>query len=152
MAEIAAAHGLLVDAGAARIDSWDVLSTSSMSLPLEILEHVELESTSTAGDIAGESVMPLVLIMQELIANAATHGGHGRAKAAVKLRLQKNVDEYVLSVEDDGPGFTSPTSRSKSFGLELVRSIARLLNGVFEVETTSSTRCTVRFPEPPILN
>jgi nitrate/nitrite-specific signal transduction histidine kinase len=114
--------------------------------------RVELICDSRAGDLDSETAMPLVLITKELIANAAKHGLGRRAKMLVRVGLRKEFGGYVLSVEDDGPGFTLQAAQARSSGLCLVTMLTRQLNGTFEVERGPGARCIVRFPDPRVLN
>jgi two-component sensor histidine kinase len=61
--------------------------------------------------------------------------------------LTKEAEDFVLYVEDDGPGFDVASVRDRSSGLRLVQGLARQLCGRFDVTTTSGTRCAVRFPQ-----
>jgi len=70
----------------------------------------------------------------------------------VRVGLRKELGGYVLSVEDDGPGFTLQAAHARSTGLCLVTMLTRQLNGTFEVERGPGARCIVRFPDPRVLN
>jgi len=115
-------------------------------------ERVELICDCRVGDLDSETAMPLVLIAKELIANAAKHGLDGRPKMLVRVGLRKELGGYVLSVEDDGAGFTLQAAHARSTGLCLVTMLTRQLNGTFEVERGPGARCIVRFPDPRVLN
>jgi len=153
VATISAAQGLLDDPdGVTRINSWDLLTAISLTVPLPMQDKVELLCESAAGDLASETAMPLGLIARELIGNAVKHALAGRSKVSVRIGLRRESGSYVFIVEDDGPGFALQPAHVRSFGLGLVLALARQLNGTFEVERAPGARCIVRFPDPRTLN
>lgn len=98
------------------------------------------------GLVSNNSVMPLALILNELVTNAAKHGLNGREEGEIRVRLKKTAQGFALSVEDDGPGFEIAETRRRSSGIGLITGIARQLGGTFDVERDVMTRCVVRFP------
>ena len=58
--------------------------------------------------------------------------------------------EFVLHVEDDGPGFE--LTRAKRHGLGLVMGLAGQIGGRLTVERRPKTRCTVHFPDRNTIN
>lgn len=96
------------------------------------------------GELSNEKSMPLALILNELLTNAVKHGVKGRSHGIIKVRLFPEEHEWVLSVEDDGPGFDFKPPERRSSGLGLVMGLAQQLCGKFEV-SRSPSRCDVRF-------
>jgi PAS domain S-box-containing protein len=84
-------------------------------------------------------------IIQESLANVAKH-----ARAThVRLRLARSGDAVVLSVEDNGSGFSVAGPRKpQSLGLVGLRERAQLLRGVIEVHSApgQGTRVEARIP------
>jgi PAS domain S-box-containing protein len=153
VATISATQGLLHDPhGASRINSWDFLSAICITLPLPMHDRVQLLCESAAGDLASETLMPLGLIAKELITNAVKHALVDRPRVSVRVELHRQAGGYVLSVEDDGPGFVLQPAHARSFGLGLVMALSRQLNGTFEVACNPGARCIIRFPDPRTLN
>jgi PAS domain S-box-containing protein len=101
----------------------------------------EAEDTELANDVA----MPLALILNELLTNAVKHGGDWSGAGTVRVALQREDDAFVLSVEDEGPGFDLASVRQRSSGLQLVEGLARQLRGKFYVSKDPRTRCIVHF-------
>lgn len=91
--------------------------------------------------------MPLALILNELLTNAAKHGINGRGTGEITVTFERSNGEAVLAVEDDGPGFELHQNGRRSSGLGLVRGMARQLRGTFNVERKIGARCLVKFPE-----
>jgi PAS domain S-box-containing protein len=99
------------------------------------------------GELSNDTAAPLALILNELITNAAKHGVNGRGEGEIGVSLLKDGGEFVLRVEDDGPGFELSKARRRSSGLGLVMGLAGQIGGTFAVERVPGTRCTVRFPD-----
>ena len=150
IATLSAARGLF-PTDAVPIESWDLLSNICMIARSEVSESVELLCESAAGNLPGETALPLALIAKELISNAARHGLNGQPKLLVRVGLSNEFGSYVFTVEDNGPGYTLPAN-STSFGLGLVTALAQLLNGTFEVWRNPGAYCIIRFPDPRMLN
>jgi PAS domain S-box-containing protein len=105
---------------------------------------VEIESEAGAAVISNDAAMPLSLILNELLTNAVKHGLSGRGQEVIRVRLTEHKGSFVLTVEDDGPGFDPEKVRKESSGLRLVEGLARQLKGHFEV-TRNPSRCILRF-------
>jgi PAS domain S-box-containing protein len=100
---------------------------------------------SGSGGLSNEHAMPLALILNELLTNAAKYGFNGKGSGTIRVGLKNDADAFVLSVEDDGPGFDLQSVRLKSSGLRLIDGLARQLRGTFDVTRGPTTRCTLRF-------
>jgi PAS domain S-box-containing protein len=117
-----------------------VCQTAQQTLPA----GVKIGYAPAAGELTNDAAMPLALILNELIINAAKHGVNGRGEGAIRVGLTEDAGSFVLAVEDDGPGFDLAAVRERSSGLQLVQGLARQLRGTFEV-TRGPTRCILRF-------
>jgi two-component sensor histidine kinase len=103
--------------------------------------HIEAAS----GVLPKEAAVPLALIVNELITNAVAHGRAGRNHVSIKISLEVNDGEGVLSVADDGPGFAFAPPKRRGSGLGLVAGLARQLGGDLTVTVEKGARCVVRF-------
>jgi PAS domain S-box-containing protein len=110
-----------------------VCNTAKETLP----RNVEIEVAEASGELSNDIAMPLALIINELLTNAAKHGARG-GKATIRTG-----DAHVLYVEDDGPGFDFESVRKHASGLHLVQGLAGQIRGKLEV-TRNPTRCSVR--------
>ena len=95
--------------------------------------------------LSNDTAMPLALILNELLTNAAKHGRNEKGGGSIQVRLSKAPDAYVLEVEDDGPGFDAGDANKRASGLGLVSGLARQLGGTLKVERTPGARCLVQF-------
>jgi two-component sensor histidine kinase len=94
-----------------------------------------------------DTVTALGIVVAELVSNSYLHafpGGKGTILVPLDLSLQ--ADEAVLSVGDDGVGFTEKTE-SKRHGLGLVKRLMHQVRGSVEChQTNPGTRWTMKFP------
>lgn len=110
-------------------------------------KDVSVRIEADDGRLSNEVSMPLALILNELLTNAAKHGTKGEA-GEITVSLRRSDGQIVLSVDDCGPGFDLHETGRASSGLGLVKGLARQLRGAFTVERGMGARCMVRFPDP----
>ena len=90
--------------------------------------------------------MPLALIINELLMNAAKYSGNQHGRVSITVGLSRRAGLYELCVQDEGRGFDLENRSTRSLGLRLVRALAQRLGGSLSVERTPGARCTVQFP------
>ena len=149
VAAIAAAQKLLYSEGNPRSFSirqllQEVTSSARQTFGKEVSIRIDADDDYLTNEIS----MPLALILNELLTNAAKHGINGRGTGEILVTLNRQRDQMVLTVEDDGPGFDMLATGRRSSGLGLVRGMCRQLRGTFEVEREAGARCIVKFPAP----
>jgi two-component sensor histidine kinase len=108
---------------------------------------VTIDCETAKGDLPKEAAMPLALMINELLTNAAKYGGDRHGHVAIRVGLIRHPGSYELSVQDDGPGFDLGSLSDRLSGLGLVAALAERLDGTFSVKRRSGARCTVRFPD-----
>ncbi len=94
--------------------------------------QAEMESLKMNIDLA----IPCGLILNELITNAVKHAFPSGEGGRIRLSLKRESrGTWVLSVTDNGTGLPPGVSpdESPSLGLRLVRSLARQVDGSFEL-------------------
>ncbi len=99
----------------------------------------------TSEKLSNDTAMPLALILNELLANAAKYSVNDAGEGFIRVSLTKSGDSFQLDVEDDGPGFDLEEAGRRSSGLGLVSGLARQLGGTLHVERASGARCRVQF-------
>ena len=108
--------------------------------------NVSIDCKTARGNLPKEAAMPLALIINELLMNAAKYGGNQHGQVTITVGFSRCPGIYELCVQDEGLGFDlDPSSRLS--GLGLVGALAQRLGGSFSVERTPGARCTVRFPD-----
>ncbi len=91
-------------------------------------------------------LVTLSLLLNELITNAVKHAFKGRDAGAIKIDLARNGRDVVLSVHDNGSGFSGAVGGAESLGMMITRSLATQLGGKMGWTAGSGTTATVRFP------
>jgi PAS domain S-box-containing protein len=106
---------------------------------------LELATTSTAGLLDHEQELHFYRIAQEALANIAHHA-HARR---VVVRLRHQHGQLVLTVRDDGIGFTPDASRtSGGLGLVTMQERAELMHATLTVHSAARRGTEVRIAVP----
>jgi PAS domain S-box-containing protein len=146
IAAMAAAQQVLYDADhPTNYDTKDFIAAVCSTAKQSLGKTIDITWEACTAELPNDTAMPLALILNELLTNAAKHGTNGRERALIKVGLTRTPDAFVLHVEDDGTGFDLEGVRRRSSGLGLVTGLARQLGGTFSVERTPGARCVVRF-------
>ena len=139
----AAQRALYSNAGTARFDAQEFLRAVCATAEQTFPTRARISYRADSIELANDAAMPLALIVNELLTNAVKYGANGK-DGAIRVALTRGQDKYVLSVEDDGPGFNLDEVRQRWSGLFLIQGLARQLGGQFMV-SNSPTRCSVEF-------
>jgi len=111
--------------------------------------RVEAESLPLEAQVA----VPLGLVANELLTNAFKYAfaQEGRAGTLVLALRRTGAGEALLSVSDDGSGLPSEVDpeTTSSLGLQLVRNLARQVEGRAEFRRGEGFECRVTFPVGP---
>jgi two-component sensor histidine kinase len=144
---MAAAQQVLYEAGnTITYSARDFLEGVCASARQAFTSNINIVISDCAPEqLSNDTAMPLALILNELLTNAAKHGMNGKGESSIKVRLTKGQDSFDLDVEDDGPGFDLGEASRRSSGLGLVSGLARQLGGALKVERTPGARCSVQF-------
>jgi PAS domain S-box-containing protein len=123
---LAALHGLLTQTvhDGATAGTLSIAGMLKQLLPMwqKLVGAKHLRWSAEDLELPVKKAMSLALLINELITNAAKHGGR-----EVDLRLALQGDRATLTVSDDGPGFPPgfDPAASAHFGLEFVASVVR---------------------------
>jgi PAS domain S-box-containing protein len=102
------------------------------------------------GNLRNDTALPLALILNELLTNAAKYGRATDSCVDVNVSLQFEGETARLSVADGGPGFEPAIVQSRrASGLGLVRALVTQLDGTLTIDGTQGGRATVIFPATP---
>jgi PAS domain S-box-containing protein len=98
--------------------------------------------------LTNDAAVPLALMLNELVSNAARYARSDGRPGSVTVSLTRSGERFALVVADNGPGFDPDFSGNKrASGLGLVRGLARQLGGTLAVERAAGARCTVTFAD-----
>jgi len=84
----------------------------------------------------------LSLLVAEIITNALKHAFVGRSRGTITLRIEsRDIDDYVLTITDDGNGMPPAFDplESKSLGLRIITGLAAQLNGKLTFSNDNGT-------------
>ncbi len=110
-------------------------------------KNVSINYEATTGSLPKETAVPLALVLNELLTNAAKHGADDRGQVTVDVGLNHRSGTHELRVQDRGRGFKLDDVPGRSSGLGLVTMLAQRLKGTFTVERRSGALCTLSFPD-----
>lgn len=92
-----------------------------------------------------DNSVPLGLILNELVVNVLKHA-FPEGAGLLQIKMNKEGDKIVFSVEDNGIGFDISKKR-QSLGVELVYTLTSQLQGEIDfISDQNGTRCTIKFP------
>ncbi len=108
---------------------------------------VEVSVSGTPFDLSRHVMGSLLMLMQEAVGNAFTHGRAMR----VSLTLAYQPEVLEMGIEDDGGGFVpeaAPGTRLGHFGLESMRHRMVWLGGTVEIASQPGKGASVRIRLP----
>lgn len=105
--------------------------------------HFDLESVLMKIDKA----IPVGLIVNELITNALKYADGVQIFPELNVSLKKNEHVATLIIQDNGKGLADDFdfTKSSSFGIKLVNSLVKQLNGYIEWDNKGGTTWIVSF-------
>ncbi|WP_029619181.1 sensor histidine kinase [Pseudorhizobium marinum] len=107
-------------------------------------DRLRIEVRADDGELSHEVGMPLALILNELLTNAAKHAG-GRIGGSVRVGLFSDDQGWELVVHDNGPGLPPDPRNRRSSGLGLVKGLCRQLGASLKLENANGARFVIRF-------
>ena len=144
IAAMAAAQRVLyATTNATEFNAVEFLAAVCSTVQETFTNNIKVVCERASGELSNDVAMPLALILNELLTNAAKYGIR-RVGDVIRVGLVESKDGFELYVEDCGPGFDLNEVRKQSSGLRLVEGLARQLRGRFEV-TKNPSRCSLKF-------
>ena len=145
---IARTHDQLWRQGTGRVEMLALLDDLCTSLAGQ-LPSLTLDCTSDAISIDADQAVAVGLLITELVTNAAKHA-YGADGGKVSVSATVKGDSVCLTVRDYGAGlpptFDLGKGSSTSLGLQLIRTLARSLNGSVEAKSDGGAHFIVTFP------
>jgi PAS domain S-box-containing protein len=89
--------------------------------------------------VENEIALHLYYIVLEALANAAKHSG----AAHVDISLHPSGDRWLLSIQDDGAGFSLPVRNQEGMGLRILRYRARVIGATLNLHSRPGSGTTV---------
>jgi two-component sensor histidine kinase len=131
------------------VDSQSFFEELCADLQISRLSHrpISMDCRAESHNIGIEKAVPLGLIVNELVTNAAKHAFPDNQTGKILVRFFRQGAAYVLEVQDTGIG---PSNKSRDgIGTQLLGLLSGQLGGQFEhgaVKTGSGTRAVVEVP------
>ena len=90
----------------------------------------------------------VAMIVSELVTNSVKHGFKGRSGGhiAISFRRSPNLNEYVLTVSDDGCGISGTPDGKGGLGKTIINGLAAQLQAQITCENGKGTTVTVKIP------
>ncbi|MEM7551491.1 MAG: tetratricopeptide repeat protein [Bacteroidota bacterium] len=118
--------------------------TSTLKASYKVSEdEVEINYNIEPLNIDVDTIIPIGLILNELISNVFKHAfpeGHG---GELNIALCKSFEKLELIVQDDGIGSTKDIKTSDSFGMRMIKSLARKLEAEVDFSFHKGTRASL---------
>ncbi|UXN68003.1 PAS domain S-box protein (plasmid) [Devosia neptuniae] len=143
----AAQQTLYTEHSRSGVDARDFVDAVCKSASQAFSDKVTLNIDVAAKFLPNDATMPLALIINELLTNAAKHGCDHAGSCQIWVSLARTDGDFVLRVRDDGPGFNFADTGRRSSGTGLVSGLVRQLRGSFSVAPGAGAECTVRFAD-----
>lgn len=102
----------------------------------------QVENLQIDADLA----IPLGLIINELITNSLKYAFKTTQNPLLTLKAEQLPQQLLVEVADNGPGVTAETKRKTSFGMEMVKSLAKQLKAELEINQEDGHSVSLRIP------
>jgi PAS domain S-box-containing protein len=129
------------------VDSHEFVTAVCNGASQAFSKEVTLNIHVDAGYLPNDVAMPLALILNELLTNAAKHGCDDAGNCETWISLTRVGSDLVLTVRDNGPGFDFKDTGRRSSGTGLITGLVRQLRGSFSVAPGPGAESTVRFTD-----
>jgi hypothetical protein len=127
---------ILESSGQELISLEDELKLITDYLQMEQLRFGFEYSIDVAPEINRANTEIPHMLLQPFVENAAKHGVSVlQNKGKIKISINRQHGDIILTVQDNGPGFEMDTLRDGGFGLKLNEERIRLLNQIYQNQT-----------------
>ncbi len=109
-------------------------------------ERIRLRTNLDKLNLGLDAAVPCGLIINELVSNSLKHAFPGGGEGEIRIELLEIPEGMVkLVVADNGAGFDTSISTSKTLGLRLVRMLAEQLGAKVEMQSGAGTETQLTF-------
>jgi two-component sensor histidine kinase len=112
--------------------------------------RVVMRRTGSFGVLPAEIATPLVMVLNELLLNAAEHGFEAGAGGRVEIIVERDRRQIAVKVRDDGRGLPDDFDPDAvhRLGLQIVRTLVTELRGTIDIRRgeKSGTEALLVFP------
>lgn len=124
------------------------LKRQVFNLHKEVMNRVDIQTHLSEAYFDMNQAIPLGLILQELLTNAAKHGFPDGRDGSISVHLNTIDDIHQLEFRDSGVGLPKgfDFETSNSLGMQLIAALTDQLHGTIEIESIQGTSVVIRFP------
>ncbi len=111
-------------------------------------DHVRLEFDIPSLQLDIDTALTLGLIVNELVSNTLKYAFPDQRKGTLLIQLTRTTEtDYIMTISDDGTGLPKnfEEKMATSFGLQLVSSLIKKLNGTVKFYSQGGTQIRVQF-------
>ena len=110
-------------------------------------KKLKLETHIDDAELDINTVVPLVLILNELFTNAVKHAFPGESEGTVSVSFKRMNGTYRLEFKDDGVGLPEgfDWETSSTMGMRIIKSLAEQLNANLNVKSDNGTCFAIEF-------
>lgn len=96
-----------------------------------------------------DTAVPFGLIVNELLTNSYKYAFDGQREGLIKIDLQQNTDEFILTYADNGPGMAEGASlkNTTSIGLRLIHRLSKQLSGSATYKYENGSTFVIHFKD-----
>ncbi|WP_158303591.1 PAS domain S-box protein [Methanosphaerula palustris] len=125
----------------------DFLEESYGVDPDKIQTFVDVSPSDLTMDL--DTGIPCGLIINELVTNALKYAFREYGCGTIRIRMERDEHEYLLTVSDDGVGIPEDLDLStvKSLGMTIVTDLVSQLDGSLEIIRQPGATFRIRFPD-----
>ncbi|MEX2596847.1 MAG: tetratricopeptide repeat protein [Salibacteraceae bacterium] len=94
-----------------------------------------------------DTAIPIGLIISELVINSLKYAYETTAQPELSVSMQEKENQFFLEISDNGSGKAADIEKreAKSFGMRLVRSLTKQLNGTLQITEKNGLMFTMAF-------
>ena len=141
-------------------EGGDLSSVRFSQYITEVVDHIQCAYPINSADVNVQfnlkdiliniaQALPCALILNEVLTNCFKHAFVGRIVGSIVINFEEKGDYFLLEVIDDGIGFPAnfSSTKVKSLGLTLIRTLASQLKGSLDISSKNGTRVVITFPK-----
>jgi two-component sensor histidine kinase len=131
------------------IQKYIELLTEKLIKTYEVDTDISLQLDIIKNKFDLNTLIPIGLILNELISNSIKHAFQQRERGLINVILiEANKNSFILTVTDDGVGFSSEEFQkedSETLGIELIKSLVDQLDGSIEKLDGNGAKFRIQF-------
>ena len=96
--------------------------------------------------------IPCGLIINEVLTNCYKHAFNERENGQIFISLKKELETIFIEIWDNGSGFLHNKIKTESVGMDVIQSLVKQIDGIYEFATNSGTIFKMQFIQNEKIN